>query len=204
MKRPWSLLVLTIVFWSFMPAPVQAFRLEGRMVGVYGAFVNEYWDGDDPNNVTLELSIGMNGINEDSPYYNCGITERLKAARMEVPDQGLIATNQLGWTVAHSNLSSMYQPPPGERWYPFLLAFLTNFSLTTRPGDNLISFTVECGTLIVNDSGYFTVTESASFDYLIHIESNGMNGLSPTAISIGVSSVVIVILAVVELKRRRA
>ncbi len=115
--------------------------------------MQQHWATGDSQTVTLELGIGMNGISDESPYYNCGLSERLMAVWFEVPDQGLVVTNQLGRTLAVSNLSgSRYEPRLGERWYPYLLAFLMNFSLTTHPGNNEANFVFEFEIVMLDTS----------------------------------------------------
>lgn len=171
MKKYWRIPFLVLILGGFYAAS-NHYLLEGSMVFSFGVDVNEYWDSDNPNGVTLQLMCAIGGINEESPHYNCGLSQRVGAITLEVPEQELVNRSEVNWEMGVSNLSSEY-PAPGVQWYPFLLVWLINFSLMLDPGDTEVRFIFEFETDTIDPEQTYpdiiTVTDSVSFTHLIHL-----------------------------------
>ena len=166
----WSVLIVILLLTGFSSTPVQRVILEGSMVGFYDFEVSETSDSEYQNIVNLTVTISVTGANPDSPYYNCGMIERIATVECRIPEQGYVDKHQLGTPLMHSKLSNEYKPEVG-RWVWFRTALLVTFPITLQKGENTVIFTVETETDLAdsttNSTRTTTVSESASFNYFV-------------------------------------
>ena len=171
------------------------------MVGYYQFEISETSDLEHQNIVNLTVLIGVNGANPGSPYYNCGVMERIATVICRIPEQSYMEKYQLDTPLMHSKLSNEYKPEVG-RWYCFRTALLVTFSITLQRGENVVTFTVETETDLAdstpNSSRTTTVTESASFNYYVKTGYTSKSILGSTSLEvyfIAVSITVVFIIA---------
>jgi hypothetical protein len=140
------------------------------MVGYYDFEVSETSDLHYQNIVNLTVTISVSGANPTSPYYNCGMIERIATVECRIPEQGYVETYQLGTPLMHSKLSNEYKPDVG-RWLWFRTALLVTFPITLQRGENTAIFNLETETDLAestaNSSRTSTVRESVSFNYFV-------------------------------------
>ncbi len=196
---------MILLLGSFTTISSELSFFEGSMVGRYGCFVSETINLEHTNVVNLTLSIGVNGVNTESPYYNCGLTERMARIRCQIPVQNHEEIRQMDRPTMYSNLSDDDWDHYSQ-WYIFLLIWLVTFTITLRSQNTEVVFTLEAETDIIdlstNSSEITTVSESASFNYLVqsHYTSTLAQDLMTVGIYlIGAGSIAVIIVMVVKL-----
>jgi hypothetical protein len=206
MKKHWSISIVILILSSFTSTPAVTKNLVGTMVGHYEIGITEMTDQQNPNIVNVSLSIGVNGVNSGSPYYNCGMTERLTTVKCQIPEQDYEESHDLDRTLMYSILGGEYEPQYG-RWYIFLILLLVEFTIDLQSRDTQVAFTLETETDIIdlsaNSSEVATMTESVSFIYRVHARyTNTM--MSPTLLTSGASilGIGITVLLIVIAARR--
>ena len=187
MKKQWIIPIVILLLGSFFTIPAETTRLEGSMVGIYGFGVSESTDSIYPNTVNLTLTGGIDGINHESPYYNCGVTERLMTIKCQGPRQDQEEIRHLNKLLVFSISSDEYRPAYGQ-WYYFLIALVTTFTINLQNGDNEVTFTIETETDIIdfstNSSEITSVNESVSFNYVV--QTNYTNTLIRDLLPVGI------------------
>jgi hypothetical protein len=170
------------------------------MVGYYDFEVSETSDLEHQNIVNLTVTISVTGANPGSPYYNCGMIERIAAVECRIPEQGYVETYQLGIPLMHSKLSNEYKPEVG-RWFWFRTALLVTFPITLQRGENTVIFTVETETDLAestaNSSRTSTASESIAFNYFVKTVYTSRSILRPFSLGIYFTAVSIAVVFII-------
>jgi hypothetical protein len=156
------------------------------MVGHYQVFISEDSELRKPNDVNLSLTIGVTGVNSQSPHYDSGMSERLVRVSCNIPEQDFEESRLLNIIFMYSVLGGEYEPQYG-RWYLFRTLLTVEFTIILLGLETQVTFTLETETdvtdLETNSSDHTTITESVSFDY--RIQTNYTNTLMPTMLMTG-------------------
>ena len=171
LKKFLSISIMLILLGSLNTILAETTILEGSMVGKYQFEVSEKSDIERPNIVNLTLTGEIIGVNRESPYYNCGVAERLMAVKCRIPEQSYAQIHHLDRTMMYNSRYMDYDPNFG-RWFCFLTASVFTFSITLQGEDSVVTFTIETETDFIDPASNSsqTVSESASFNYFVQTD----------------------------------
>jgi hypothetical protein len=182
------LVVVILLLGNIAAVPAERRVLVGSMVGYYGVEITESKDQRNPNFVNLTLSLWVEGVNTESCYYNCGMSEKLTIAKCEIPDQGTEVIQHVDRALMYSvRVSGEYDRKLGK-WYIFSDTFEVVFLITLQSPDTQVDFSLETETGFINYSTLSnevsTANESVSFDY--EVKTKYLSNLNPDIMTAGV------------------